>query len=241
MDPTSDRALVLVLSGSRNLIDPHLVKLAQEAGASSLQVNVSDAQVDGGPRVSALDPPADAVVVLTGDVDCRAVEGALEDRADVVRGWWTEVETPIAPPGTPQGERLDALALVAILRRPSGVDPEEWDRTWKQEHTSLSTELETSSGLVQHRVVGSAVDGSPDVAAVVEQHFDLGAVTDPHAFYGTQGDQEELERRRTLMALSLQRFGADRELDVLPTSRYLWTWDLDDPTPDPTPQAARDA
>jgi hypothetical protein len=239
MTPNSDRALVMVLSGSRNLIDPRLVKLAQEAGASTLQVNIADAPVEAGFRVSTLDPPADAVVVLTGDVDCRQMEEALRERADVVRGWWTEVETPIPPPDSPQGERLDALAAVAILRRPAGIAEDEWLRIWREEHTPLALEVQASLGYVQHRVVDTAVEGSPDVAAVVEEHFPMAAVTDQHAFYGTGGDQDELDRRVTAMAQSIRRFGADRALDVLPTSRYRWTWDLDDPTPDPTPEVAR--
>jgi hypothetical protein len=239
MNPNSDRALLLVLSGSRNLIDPRLVKLAQEAGASSLQVNVSDPQVKAGFRVATLDPPADSVLVLTGDVDCRAMVEALGERAEVVRGWWTEVETPIPPPDCPQGQRLDALASVALLRRPAGLEEAEWLRIWKEEHTPLAIEVQASFGYVQHRVVDTAVAGSPEIAAVVEEHFPLAAVTDQHAFFGTDGDDDELERRRSAMARSIQRFGADRALDVLPTSRYRWTWDLDDPTPDPTPDVAR--
>lgn len=235
MNPTSDRALVLVLSGSRDLIDPRLVKEVQQAGASSLQVNVCDVRVAPAFRMSTFDPPADAVVVLTGDVDCGAVEAALGERAEVVRGWWVETEAPIPPDPTPQGERLEALANVAVLRRPAGIDEETWLRTWKEDHTPVAIESQASFGYVQHRVVGTAVAGSPEVAAVVEEHFPLEAVEDVHAFYGTGGDQAELDRRLSAMSRSIQRFGADRDLDVIPTSRYLWTWDLSDPTPDPTP------
>lgn len=236
MDATSDRALVVVLSGTADLIDPQLVKAAQEAGANSLQVNVRDIRVAPALRISSFDPPADALVVLTGDVDCRAVEAVLRDRAEVVGGWWTEVESPIPPEPSPQGQRVDALASVAVLRRPAGIDEETWLRIWKKDHTPLAVATQATFGHVQHRVVGTAIPGSPEIAAVVEEHFPLDAVQDLHAFYGTDGDQAELDRRVTEMSRSFQRFGADRDIDVFPTSRYLWTWDLSDPTPDPTPE-----
>ena len=70
----------------------------------------------------------------------------------------------------------------------------------------------------------AAAPHSPAIAAVVEEHFAPEAVSDPHAFYGSGGDQAELDRRMTAVVASAQRFGADRDLDLLPTSRYRWTW-----------------
>ncbi len=63
-------------------------------------------------------------------------------------------------------------------------------------------------------------EDTPPVAAIVEELFPMAAVSDIHAFYGSGGDQQELERRMTLMLESVSRFGADRHLDVMPTSRY---------------------
>ena len=149
---------------------------------------------------------------------------ALAERGRVVGAWWTEVETPLEPVDTPQGQRLDALAQVALLRRPAAMDEQEWLHRWKVEHTAVALETQAASGRVQHRVIGPALPDSPDVAAVVEEHFPLEAVSDPHAFYGTDGDREELDRRMTTMVASAQRFGADRDLDVVPTSRYRWVF-----------------
>ncbi len=61
----------------------------------------------------------------------------------------------------------------------------------------------------------------PLVDGIVEELFPMTAVSDIHAFYGSAGDQAELDRRMTLMLNSIARFGgADRDLDVVPTSRY---------------------
>jgi hypothetical protein len=48
-------------------------------------------------------------------------------------------------------------------------------------------------------------------------------MTDTHAFYGSGGDDDELQRRFTRLMDSVARFGADHGLDLVPTSRYLWT------------------
>ncbi len=43
-----------------------------------------------------------------------------------------------------------------------------------------------------------------------------------HAFYGSGGDDAELNRRLTELMASVARFGADHDLDLVPTSRYLY-------------------
>ena len=45
---------------------------------------------------------------------------------------------------------------------------------------------------------------------------------DIHAFYGSGGDKAELDRRLTTLMESVAKMGADRDLDVVPTSRYTW-------------------
>ena len=45
---------------------------------------------------------------------------------------------------------------------------------------------------------------------------------DIHAFYGSEGSDEELGRRMTRLMESVATMGADRDLDVVPTSRYVF-------------------
>ena len=117
--------------------------------------------------------------------------------------------------------RLDALAQVAVLRLPAGVDEGEWVRLWKDHHTQVAIETQGTFGYVQHRVL-EPLPGSPPVVAVVEEHFPMAGLTDVHAFYGSGGDDAELGRRIERLMASVSRLGADRDLDVVPTSRYLW-------------------
>lgn len=224
MNALSDRALVFALADATELVDPELCSELRQAGATTLQVNVCDVAVRAGFRLATLEPPVDAVVTMTGEVDVERAREVLAARGRVHGAWWTEVEVPLEPAETPQGQRLEALAQVALLRRPGAMDEEQWLHVWKAEHTPVALETQASSGYVQHRVLEPALPGSPEIAAVVEEHFSMEAVHDPHAFYGSGGDQEELDRRMTTMVASVQRFGADKDLDVVPTSRYRWVF-----------------
>ena len=136
-------------------------------------------------------------------------------------GWWVETDEPIPPVQVPDGERLDALANVAVLRRPDGLAAEDWLRIWKDDHTPVAIRTQGTFGYVQHRVL-EPIAGSPPVAAIVEEHFPMAALDDIHAFYGSGGDDAELSRRMGELMASCERFGADRDLDLVPTSRYRW-------------------
>jgi hypothetical protein len=230
MNALSDRTLVVALADASDLVDPALCSEIRLAGARTLQINVSDVATRAGFRLAALDPPLDAVVTVfggDGGIDADAVHAALSARGRVMGGWWTEVEAPEEPEDTPQGQRLDVLAQVALLRRPSAVPEHEWLERWKGEHTQVAQEHLGAVAHVQHRVLEEAWPGSPDVAAVVEEHFPMEAVSDPHAFFGSDGDEDELQRRMSRMVASIERLGADDSLDrldVVPTSRYRWVF-----------------
>jgi hypothetical protein len=95
-------------------------------------------------------------------------------------------------------------------------------RFWKEHHTQVAIETQGSTGYVQHRVL-EPLPGSPEVAAIVEEHFPMAGLTDLHAFYGSGGDDAELSRRIERLMASVSHLGADRDLDLVPTSRYRWT------------------
>jgi hypothetical protein len=75
---------------------------------------------------------------------------------------------------------------------------------------------------VQNPVVAPMTADAPDVAGIVEELFPMAGMTDSHAFYGSGGDDAELQRRFTRLMESVGRFGADHGLDLVPTSRYVW-------------------
>ena len=134
-----------------------------------------------------------------------------------------EEREPLVPPAVADGARADALANLAFLRRPSSMPHAEWLSDWLDRHTQVAIDTQGTFGYVQNPVVEHLTDGGGDVTGIVEELFSMTAMTDQHAFYGSGGDQEELERRFTTLMDSCARFGAAEGLDLVPTSRYLFS------------------
>ncbi len=75
-------------------------------------------------------------------------------------------------------------------------------------------------------MVRALTPDAPPIDAIVEELFPIEAVSDLHAFFGA-ADDADLGDRMGKMAASVARFGADRDIDTVPTSRYvLWTQTL---------------
>jgi len=193
------------------------------AGVDHVQVNLDDADVATAPLRFGPGTPIRAVVSVWTD-------GSATETVDVVReidptadGWEVEERRPLEPPVVPDGERADALANLAFLRRPTTMSPEDWLEDWLQRHTSVAIETQGTFGYVQNPVVAALTPAAPDVAGIVEELFSMSAMADSHAFYGSGGDDDELQRRFTRLMESVARFGADQRLDLVPTSRYAWS------------------
>ena len=222
--------LIFALHGSdldTALHDASLRDRLRAVGATRLQVNSDDAAVAEAPLRFGPGTPITAVVSVWTDgsvEDVAALVGKVDPTAD---GWLVEERLPIPPPEVPDGVRAEALANLAFLRRPGSMTSEEWRADWLGRHTSVAIETQGTFGYVQNpvteRVLGAVADGIPDVAGIVEELFPMAGMTDSHAFYGSGGDDEELKRRFTRLMESVGRFGADKDLDLVPTSRYLWS------------------
>ncbi len=191
------------------------------AGVSRLQVNVDDEPVAGAMRIPQLEPPVTAVV-STWDGRPDHVAAALREVAGLAHGYAVDERRRLDPPEHWDGSRADALANVAILRRPAELDHAEWLRRWMVEHTPVAIRTQATFGYVQNVVTGTLTDDAPPVDAVVEELFPSAGMTDMHAFYGSGGNDAELQRRIGELMASVARIGADRDLDLVPTSRYLY-------------------
>ena len=209
------------------LRSPDLRATLAAAGALRLQVNVDDEPVAAAMRIPAGPEPIGAFVSLWVDsTDAVPVlTAALTPLAGALAGWEVEERRPIDPPEQWDGSRLDGLANIAVLRRPDELDVDEWRHRWLVDHTPVAIATQGTFGYLQNVVVEAVTDlpeGVAPVAALVEELFPTAGITDIHAFYGSGGDDAELSERMTRMMDSISRFGADRGLDLVPTSRYLY-------------------
>ena len=145
----------------------------------------------------------------------------LSDISETCAGWEVDERTPLVPPPTGQGERTPGLAQIAFLRIPSDLNEAEWRHRWQDLHTTVAIETQSTFGYTQNRVLRPIL-GDERVDAIVEELFPMAAMTSLHAFYGSGGDDAELQRRLDRMMKSVTSFGADRDLDAVPTSRYVF-------------------
>jgi hypothetical protein len=201
---------------------PELRVALRAAGATRLQVNVDDADVAPAKlRITTFDAPVSAIVSIWTENDPAKFSEVLAAAAERSAGWEVEERTPLVPPPAPDGERCPAMSQMGFLRIPPNLTPDEWLHNWQGLHTTVAIETQATFGYTQNRVL-RAVHGTEQVDALVEELFPMDAMTDVHAFYGSGGDDAELRRRLTVMIESVTQFGAHENLDILPTSRYVY-------------------
>lgn len=203
----------------------HAVELRRrlaDIGATQLQVNVRDAEVAAAQvRHSTYEEPISAIVGVRTLGNHESVTATMLSITDQVNGWIVDERTPIVPPSIDSGVRTEALANFALLRIPADLTREEWLHRWHDLHTTVAIETQATFGYVQNTVLEPITEGKR-VDALVEELFPMDAMNSAHAFYGSGGDDAELQRRVTRMMESVVSFGAHLDLDLVPTSRYVY-------------------
>lgn len=194
-------------------------------GVPGLAVNVRDDAVAGALiAMNTLDPPVAAVVsVWTEQYYGRQVTATLELlRAQCAEpaAYLVTESAPLRPPPAEPGRRTTGLANVALLRRPAGLDEPTWRQHWHVDHTPVAIETQSTFGYTQNTVVRALTAGAPEIAGIVEELFPIEAVTDLKAFFGA-ADDADLGDRLNRMLASTSRFGANENIDTIPTSRYV--------------------
>ena len=197
-----------------------------DLGVPGLAVNVRDNVVrDSLMTLTTLDPPVVAFVTLWtqqsyGEQVCAALARLDKECADIAAYLVTE-SVPLPPPDTVPGARTEGLANIALLRRPDDLDEASWLRRWQIDHTPVAIETQSTFGYTQNAVVRPLTAGAPMLAAIVEELFPAEAISDLHAFFGA-ADDDDLRDRMNRMVASTSAFGANRDVDTVPTSRYVF-------------------
>lgn len=191
-----------------------------------LTLNLRDAAVrDSLMTLTTLDPPVHGLVTLWtqqhyGEQVKRALE-ILRPHADQLAAYLVTESVPMPPPPSPAGARAPGLANVALLRRPAELDEQTWLRRWHGDHTPVAIETQSTFGYVQNYVVRALTADSPPLSAIVEELFPIEAVGSLHAFFGTDDDAELADRMNRMVA-STSAFGANENIDTVPTGRYVF-------------------
>jgi hypothetical protein len=197
-----------------------------DIGLPGLAINVRDNEVrDSMMTLTTMDPPVAALVGIWvqqsygGQV--QTVVELLKAECDDVAAYLVTESVPLPPPPTVAGQRTVGLANVALLRRPDELDEATWRTRWHIDHTPVAIETQSTFGYVQNAVVRALSPGAPTLSAIVEELFPAEAMSDLRAFFGA-ADDDDLRNRMERMVASTSAFGANKNVDTVPTSRYVY-------------------
>jgi hypothetical protein len=197
-----------------------------ELGVPGLSVNVRDGAVrDSLMTLTTLDPPVAAVVSIWtqqcyGEQIAAALT-ALQKEAEHVAAYLVTESVPLLAPQGELGRRTPGLANIALLRRPAHLDQTTWLTRWQRDHTPVAIATQATFGYTQNWVVRTLTPDAPAIAAIVEELFPAGAISDLKAFFGA-ADDNDLQDRVSRMITSTTAFGANENIDTVPTSRYVF-------------------
>ncbi len=194
-------------------------------GVPGLSVNVRDGAVRHSlMTLTTLDPPVAAVVSLWtqqcyGDQMAAALR-LLAGECERLGAYLVTESVPLAAPTAESGPRTTGLANIALLRRPAGLDQATWLTRWQRDHTAVAIETQSTFGYTQNWVVRTLTPDAPGIDGIVEELFPAEAITDLNAFFGA-ADDKDLQNRIGQMVASTTAFGANENIDTVPTSRYV--------------------
>jgi hypothetical protein len=197
-----------------------------ELGLPGLSVNVRDDTVRHSlMTLTTLDPPVAAVVSMWTQQcygeQMSAALTMLEAECEKLAAYLVTESVPLQAPATESSSRTLGLANIALLRRPVGLNQASWLTRWQRDHTSVAIETQSTFGYTQNWVVRTLTPDAPGIAGIVEELFPEEAITDLKAFFGA-ADDNDLQDRLGRMVASTTAFGANENIDTVPTSRYVF-------------------
>lgn len=193
-------------------------------GFPGLSVNVRDGAVrDSLMTFTTLAPPVAAVVSMwTQQCYGEGIAAALsmlQKEAEHLAAYLVTESVPLVPP-LETGQRTPGLANIALLRRPAALNEETWLGRWQRDHTPVAIETQATFGYTQNWVVRALTPDAPAITGIVEELFPVEAISDLKAFFGA-ADDSDLHDRLSRMVASTTAFGANQNIDTVPTSRYV--------------------
>ena len=199
-----------------------------QAGALGVVVNVADSDVEpaAAHRIVARDSPIDAVVQVwvhtANDPERAPVDAVLAEvsaSADV--RLVTESRALADTRGTAVGDRTPGFSQMAFVTRRPEMDIEAFRKIWLCDHTRVAIDAQETHLYLQNAVARTVGEPGPAWDAIVEEAFTAEAMTDPHAFFDSGGDDEVLAANQQAIFSSVERFIDLSVIEVVPTSRYV--------------------
>lgn len=203
-------------------------KLARLDGVHGLRVCVADSAVAPGQarRIESHAPLPDAMLSLWVDFAGAAAhwEPLIDEHVHRKIAYLVVEAEPLVSherhPSRP-GERVYGMCHVVFMSPPADMEREQWLAVWKDSHTQIAIDTQSTFGYRQNLVARCLGEDTPPCHAVVEENFPPEAMTSDHAFYATGGDENLLRHNMNAMMESCARFIDFTKIDVIPMSEYL--------------------
>lgn len=200
------------------------------AGAHRGRINVADADVAQavGLKQVLLKPQPEAVAQVWLDSAVARLRQRVDAAVGGVAGRYaaylvTESQPIVNEEHPPQrGARTFGFAQVALLRRPAKLAYADWLDVWHNSHTQVAIETQSTFEYVQNVVVRALTPDAPAIDAIVEECFPPPAMTDFKAFFDAAGDEPKFKANFHRMLQSVARFIEPGQIDVIPTSQYVF-------------------
>ena len=194
-----------------------------KAGARDVQFSLVDEDVDAGKGLHLVtrDVPDGVITFWLDSAYYRqASENLLSEHCRSIAGYLVAESRIKDEREDESGKRADGFNLIGFLRRPPRLSREDWLKIWLGSHTAVAVETQPTFRYVQNLVVRPLTEDAPELDALVEEGFPLGALDNPAVFYDAVGDEKKHAENHKRMMESCQRFIDFDRIDSLPMSRY---------------------
>ncbi len=203
-------------------------KLEGLEGLHCIRLCVADSAVAAaaGRRIENHAPVPDAMLSLWVDYAGAArrwepvIDGFVERKCAYLVAEAEPLVNQDRHPSKP-GERVYGMCHVVFMSPPATMDTQEWLAVWKDSHTRIAIDTQSTFGYRQNLVVRRLSEDVVPCHAIVEENFPPEAMDSDHAFYATGGDESLLQKNMAAMIESCSRFIDFAQIDVIPMSEYL--------------------
>ncbi len=196
------------------------------ARADRLRISLVDDDVAAGAklRLGKRDPPKSGLVSfwLEQSQERAEVEAILAAACGGLAGYLVVESRPLVnrTRRAPPGERTPGFSLVTCIEAKDGLSHDEFIRLWYTVQRDTAIETQSTFGYVRNEVVRSLTPSAPRCAAIVEENFPIGALSDPAVFYNAVGDPARLRANQERMFRAVQGFLALDRVESHPMSEY---------------------
>ena len=167
-------------------------------------------------------PPAPQALIsvwVTTSNDQQQLVSCLSDYCSRVEGYLVS-ESEILDPNAKPGTRTPGTLQICTLRKAEHLSHLEFSRIWRDHHTAVAVNTQSTFGYRQNQVILPLTDNALDHSAIVEEHFPAKAMSSYEAFFDAEGDEEKLQANLDQMMQSCVRFLDPTSLNVVHLSEY---------------------